>query len=115
MQQRFCSGLKLPARIADLASSLATSLLKQPFCTRRNPVSISAACMYSHSSAFLSTGCSSFVLRLRCCRYLSCQLEEVTQTQSQVCRVANVTEVTLRKVFKELCAHISYASLSLSL
>lgn len=49
------------------------------FCTRRNPISISAAAIY-----------------------LACQLEDKRKTQAEICKVTGLTEVTLRKVYKEL-------------
>ncbi|CAA3021977.1 plant-specific TFIIB-related 1 [Olea europaea subsp. europaea] len=49
------------------------------FCTRRNPISIFAATIY-----------------------LVCQLEDKRKTQTKICKVIGLTEVTLREIYKEL-------------
>jgi transcription initiation factor TFIIB len=54
-------------------------VINKCFCTRRNPISISAAAIY-----------------------LACQLEDKRKTQAEICKVTGLTEVTLRKVYKEL-------------
>lgn len=54
-------------------------MINKCFCTRRNPISISAAAIY-----------------------LACQLEDKRKTQAEICKVTGLTEVTLRKVYKEL-------------
>ncbi|CAM8946825.1 unnamed protein product [Rhodiola kirilowii] len=54
-------------------------VINKCFCTRRNPISISAAAIY-----------------------LACQLEDKRKTQAEICKITGLTEVTLRKVYKEL-------------
>lgn len=54
-------------------------MINKCFCTRRNPISISAAAIY-----------------------LASQLEDKRKTQAEICKVTGLTEVTLRKVYKEL-------------
>lgn len=54
-------------------------MINKCFCTRRNPISISAAAIY-----------------------LACQLEDKRKTQAEICKITGLTEVTLRKVYKEL-------------
>ncbi|CAN7108319.1 unnamed protein product [Brassica rapa subsp. narinosa] len=57
------------------------------FCTRRNPISISAAAIY-----------------------LACQLEDKRKTQAEICKITGLTEVTLRKVYKELLRELGRSS-----
>lgn len=76
---RFCSLLQLNKATQDLATHIGEVVIDKCFCTRRNPISISAAAIY-----------------------LSCQLEDKRKTQAEICKVTGLTEVTLRKVYKEL-------------
>ncbi|ERN17516.1 hypothetical protein AMTRI_Chr13g92580 [Amborella trichopoda] len=76
---RFCSLLQLNKSTQDLATHIGEVVINKCFCTRRNPISISAAAIY-----------------------LSCQLEDKRKTQAEICKVTGLTEVTLRKVYKEL-------------
>lgn len=62
-----------------LATHIGEVVINKCFCTRRNPISISAAAIY-----------------------LACQLEDKRKTQAEICKVTGLTEVTLRKVYKEL-------------
>ncbi|KAI0566446.1 Transcription factor TFIIB [Gracilaria domingensis] len=75
----FCRRLELPAKTEKLAIGIAENAMRNNICSRRNPVSISAAAIY-----------------------LACQMEGVRKTQTEICRATNLTEVTLRKVYKEL-------------
>jgi transcription initiation factor TFIIB len=63
----------------ELAAHIGEGVVNKCFCTRRNPISISAAAIY-----------------------LACQLEDKRKTQAEICKVTGLTEVTLRKVYKEL-------------
>lgn len=76
---RFCSLLQLNKATQDLATHIGEVVIDKCFCTRRNPISISAAAIY-----------------------LSCQLEDKRKTQAEICKATGLTEVTLRKVYKEL-------------
>ncbi|GAB4847127.1 Plant-specific TFIIB- protein 1 [Ancistrocladus abbreviatus] len=76
---RFCNLLQLNKSAQELATHIGEVVLNKCFCTRRNPISISAAAIY-----------------------LACQLEDRRKTQAEICKVTGLTEVTLRKVYKEL-------------
>lgn len=65
--------------LKELAAHIGEVVVNKCFCTRRNPISISAAAIY-----------------------LACQLEDKRKTQAEICKVTGLTEVTLRKVYKEL-------------
>ncbi|MCO5564177.1 hypothetical protein L7F22_017834 [Adiantum nelumboides] len=80
---RFCSILDLEKSTQDLAAHIGDVVMNKSFCTRRNPISISAAAIY-----------------------LSCQLEDKRRTQTEICKATALTEVTLRKVYKELLENI---------
>lgn len=75
----FCRRLELPASTRRLAIGLAEKAMQKSICSRRNPISISAAAIY-----------------------LACNMEGVRKTQTEICRATTLTEVTLRKVYKEL-------------
>lgn len=75
----FCRQLDLPQRTRTLAIDIVDRIVKFNVCHRRNPVSVAAAAIY-----------------------LACQLDSVRKTQTEICRVTSLTEVTLRKVHKEL-------------
>ncbi|XP_050363354.1 plant-specific TFIIB-related protein 1 [Argentina anserina] len=76
---RFCTLLQLNTSAQKLATHIGEVVINKCFCTRRNPISISAAAIY-----------------------LACQLEDKRKTQAEICKVTGLTEVTLRKVYKEL-------------
>ncbi|XP_038983344.1 plant-specific TFIIB-related protein 1-like [Phoenix dactylifera] len=76
---RFCILLQLNKCAQELAAHIGEVVVNKCFCTRRNPISISAAAIY-----------------------LACQLEDKRKTQAEICKVMGLTEVTLRKVYKEL-------------
>ncbi|GAB2226165.1 hypothetical protein Droror1_Dr00021959 [Drosera rotundifolia] len=76
---RFCNLLQLNKSAQELATHIGEVVMNKCFCTRRNPISISAAAIY-----------------------LACQLEDMRKTQAEICKVTGLTEVTLRKVYKEL-------------
>ncbi|KAM0886450.1 hypothetical protein ACQ4PT_029691 [Festuca glaucescens] len=76
---RFCNLLQLNKSAQELAAHIGEVVVNKCFCTRRNPISISAAAIY-----------------------LACQLEDKRKTQAEICKVTGLTEVTLRKVYKEL-------------
>lgn len=75
----FCRKLDLPEKTRRLAIGIAEKAMQNNICSRRNPPSISAAAIY-----------------------LACQLEGIRKTQTEICRATILTEVTLRKVHKEL-------------
>lgn len=75
----FCSRLELPERTRRLAIGIAEMAMQNNICSRRNPPSISAAAIH-----------------------LACQLDGIRKTQLEICRATPVTDVTLRKVHKEL-------------
>lgn len=56
--------------VQDLATHIGEVVLNKCFCTRRNPISISAAAIY-----------------------LSCQLEDKKRTQTEICKTTGLTEV----------------------
>ncbi|OMO52897.1 Transcription factor TFIIB [Corchorus olitorius] len=76
---RFCTLLQLNKSAQELATHIGKVVINKCFCTRRNPISISAAAIY-----------------------LSCQLEDKHKTRDEICKVTGLTEVTLRKVYKEV-------------
>ncbi|KAL2651245.1 hypothetical protein R1flu_019373 [Riccia fluitans] len=80
---RFCSILQLNQSTQKLATHIGEVVLDKSFCTRRNPVSISAAAIY-----------------------LACHLEDKRKTQTEICKATGLTEVTLRKVYKELMENL---------
>ncbi|KAJ8907742.1 hypothetical protein NDN08_007848 [Rhodosorus marinus] len=80
----FCRRLGLPESVQLCAVGIAEKVLKKNICSRRNPMSISAAAIY-----------------------LACQLEDKKKTQQEICKVTRLTEVTLRKVNKELARNIN--------
>lgn len=75
----FCSRLDLPERTRRLAIGIAEKAMENNICSRRYPPSLSAAAIR-----------------------LACQLDGVRKTQVEICRATPVTDVTLRKVHKEL-------------
>lgn len=75
----FCRRLDLPEKTRRLAIGIAEKAMQNNICSRRNPTSISASAIY-----------------------LACQLEGIRKTQTEICRATRLTEVTLRKVHKEL-------------
>lgn len=58
-------------------------MISRNLCTRRNPISISAAAIY-----------------------MSCLLEDKSRTQAEICKATGLSEVTLRKVFRELSKNL---------
>lgn len=80
---RFCNLLQLNKSAQELATHIGEVVMNKCFCTRRNPISISAAAIY-----------------------LACQLEDRRKTQAEICKVTGLTEVTLRKVYKELLENL---------
>lgn len=74
-----CNQLNLEERTRKLAIDIASRAISLNICARRAPASVSAACIY-----------------------MACHLDGVRKTQTEVCRATTVTEVTLRKVHKEL-------------
>ncbi|CAN1225142.1 Plant-specific TFIIB-related protein 1 [Linum perenne] len=75
---RFCTLLQLNKSAQELATHIGEVVINKCFCTRRNPISISAAAIY-----------------------LACQLEDKRKTQAEICKVTGLTEVTLRKVYDD--------------
>lgn len=56
--------------LQDLATHIGEVVINKSFCTRRNPISISAAAIY-----------------------LACQLEDKRKTQTEICKATGLTEV----------------------
>lgn len=75
----FCAELGLGEVTRRVAIEIAQKAMQLNICSRRAPLSVAAACIH-----------------------LACQLNMVRKTQAEVCRATTVTEVTLRKVHKEL-------------
>ncbi|CBI17539.3 unnamed protein product, partial [Vitis vinifera] len=73
---RFCTLLQLNKSAQELATHIGEVVINKCFCTRRNPISISAAAIY-----------------------LACQLEDKRKTQAEICKVTGLTE---RKHFPQL-------------
>eukprot|EP00004_Rigifila_ramosa_P028755 TRINITY_DN9871_c0_g1_i1.p1 TRINITY_DN9871_c0_g1~~TRINITY_DN9871_c0_g1_i1.p1 ORF type:complete len:421 (-),score=67.37 TRINITY_DN9871_c0_g1_i1:13-1206(-) len=73
-------GLQLPKFVEELALLIALSLLSSSACERKSPTSIVAASLYAAAT-----------------------LEDQRRTQTEVCRVAKMTEVTLRRMYRTLC------------
>lgn len=65
----------------ELATKMCQNAAKHGVCYRRNPHSVAAAVIY-----------------------LAFNLEDQKRTQTEVCKVTGLTEVTLRKAYKELLA-----------
>eukprot|EP00013_Stygamoeba_regulata_P003742 CAMPEP_0177629116 /NCGR_PEP_ID=MMETSP0447-20121125/496_1 /TAXON_ID=0 /ORGANISM="Stygamoeba regulata, Strain BSH-02190019" /LENGTH=693 /DNA_ID=CAMNT_0019130415 /DNA_START=206 /DNA_END=2285 /DNA_ORIENTATION=+ len=76
----FCRQLQLDSKTEFVATHIGTVMFNKNYCSRRNPMSISAAALY-----------------------LASQLQE---DETEICKVTGLTEVTLRKVYKELIAHM---------
>lgn len=74
-----CNKLSLTDQTQRLAVDIAKLTIRQGICSRRAPASVSAACIF-----------------------MACRLDNVRKTQIEVSRATAVTEVTLRKVHKEL-------------
>jgi transcription initiation factor TFIIB len=75
----FCRMLGMQRSAEQLAVTIGENAIARAVCTRRNPTSIAAAAIY-----------------------LACNLEDQKKTQTEICKVTGLTEVTLRKVYKEL-------------
>jgi transcription initiation factor TFIIIB Brf1 subunit/transcription initiation factor TFIIB len=75
----FCAVLGMQGAAEKLAIELGENAMLHNVCSRRNPMSIAAAAIY-----------------------LACNLEDQKKTQTEICKVTGLTEVTLRKVYKEL-------------
>eukprot|EP00960_Hanusia_phi_P026890 746522-Hanusia_phi.AAC.6 len=76
---QFCRVLGMQGQAEQLAITIGENATTHNVCTRRNPISIAAAAIY-----------------------LACNLEDQKKTQTEICKVTGLTEVTLRKVYKEL-------------
>ncbi|KAL9289369.1 putative transcription factor TFIIB, Cyclin-like superfamily [Arabidopsis thaliana] len=66
---RFCTLLQLNKSAQELATHIGEVVINKCFCTRRNPISISAAAIY-----------------------LACQLEDKRKTQAEICKITGLTE-----------------------
>uniref|UniRef100_A0A7S3Y9E6 Cyclin-like domain-containing protein n=2 Tax=Lotharella globosa TaxID=91324 RepID=A0A7S3Y9E6_9EUKA len=78
----FFGKLNLGKETASLAAHIGNQAVKKHLCYRRNSSSLSAASVY-----------------------LACQLQGMRTTQNSFCKTVGLTEVTLRKVYKELKNH----------
>lgn len=79
---KYFKALALEKPTASLAAHIGNQAVKKNLCSRRNNSSLSAAAVY-----------------------LACQLQGMRTTQHSFCKTVGLTEVTLRKVFKELKEH----------
>eukprot|EP00471_Norrisiella_sphaerica_P010300 CAMPEP_0184502792 /NCGR_PEP_ID=MMETSP0113_2-20130426/51246_1 /TAXON_ID=91329 /ORGANISM="Norrisiella sphaerica, Strain BC52" /LENGTH=567 /DNA_ID=CAMNT_0026892125 /DNA_START=28 /DNA_END=1731 /DNA_ORIENTATION=+ len=79
---KYFKDLSLDKDTATLAAHIGNQAVKRHLCYRRNSSSLSAASVY-----------------------LACQLQGMRTTQSSFCKIVELTEVTLRKVYKELKTH----------
>ncbi|CAN6984500.1 unnamed protein product [Brassica rapa subsp. trilocularis] len=82
-----CSQCTAEGDWEELATHIGEVVINKCFCTRRNPISISAAAIY-----------------------LACQLEDKRKTQAEICKITGLTEVTLRKLYKELLRELGRSS-----
>eukprot|EP00466_Bigelowiella_natans_P014708 jgi/Bigna1/67459/fgenesh1_pg.3_\ len=79
---KYFKDLSLEKDTATLAAHIGNQAVKRHLCYRRNSSSLSAASVY-----------------------LACQLQGMRTTQNSFCKIVGLTEVTLRKVYKELKNH----------
>lgn len=79
---KYFKDLSLEKETASLAAHIGNQAVKRHLCYRRNSSSLSAASVY-----------------------LACQLQGMRTTQNSFCKTVGLTEVTLRKVYKELKNH----------
>lgn len=79
---RYFEELQLDPQTRSLATHIGNEAVKKNLCQRRNSASLSAAAVY-----------------------LACILQGRRTTQHEFCARINLTEVTLRKVYKELSNH----------
>mmetsp|Transcript_14036 Transcript_14036/g.21256 ORF Transcript_14036/g.21256 Transcript_14036/m.21256 type:complete len:550 (+) Transcript_14036:89-1738(+) len=79
---KYFKELKLEKNTQKLAAHIGNQAVKKHLCYRRNSSSLSAAAVY-----------------------LAMQLQGTRTTQNSFCKAVGLTEVTLRKVYKELKTH----------
>eukprot|EP00467_Chlorarachnion_reptans_P022881 CAMPEP_0114487058 /NCGR_PEP_ID=MMETSP0109-20121206/557_1 /TAXON_ID=29199 /ORGANISM="Chlorarachnion reptans, Strain CCCM449" /LENGTH=567 /DNA_ID=CAMNT_0001663285 /DNA_START=266 /DNA_END=1969 /DNA_ORIENTATION=+ len=79
---KYFKALDLKKETASIAAYIGNQAVKKHLCSRRNNSSLSAASVY-----------------------LACQLQGMRTTQNSFCKTVGLTEVTLRKVYKELKNH----------
>jgi Transcription factor TFIIB repeat len=79
----YCKALEMDDRVAALATAIAENAFNLKLCSRRNAQSVGSAAIY-----------------------MSCLLHGIRRTQVEIARETKVTEVTLRKVHKELTLHL---------
>jgi transcription initiation factor TFIIB len=82
---RFCSILDLPQEVQAKALYLLDEAEKADLTAGRGPTGIAAAAIY-----------------------LAAKRQNKDRTQSEVAKVAGVTEVTIRNRYKELCGHLGF-------
>ncbi|CAG7886153.1 unnamed protein product, partial [Brassica rapa] len=73
---RFCTLLQLNKSAQELATHIGEVVINKCFCTRRNPISISAAAIY-----------------------LACQLEDKRNTQAEICKITSPHNHYLHNTF----------------
>jgi transcription initiation factor TFIIIB Brf1 subunit/transcription initiation factor TFIIB len=97
--KRYCKEMDLGEAVSLVAMGIADRAAHSDL-TKRNPRTLCAAIMCGATPRvwIWLSDCA--------CSYLVCQLEDVKRTQAEVSRVANVTEVTLRKVYKDITSHL---------
>ena len=79
---KYMDDLQLPDRQRKLSMYISDQVLQQNLCYKRTNASVSAGCIY-----------------------LACTLENNRITQHEYCNIVQLTEVTLRKVYRELVAN----------
>jgi len=75
--------LDLPQSTMELAQTITAQAHAKNLCSKRNPQSIAAAAIY-----------------------MACQIEDRKKTQIEISKASGLTEVTLRKVHKELTTNL---------
>lgn len=79
--QSFCSKLALNTKTVQRVYDIITEATKKELVDGKSPTGVTAAAIY-----------------------IGCQLERQIRTQLEISKVSNVTEVTIRNRYKELCA-----------
>tara|TARA_Y100001938_G_C7915176_1_gene341596 strand:- start:408 stop:725 length:318 start_codon:yes stop_codon:yes gene_type:complete len=79
--QSFCSKLGLGTQTIQRVYDIITEATRKELVDGKSPTGVTAAAIY-----------------------IGCQLERQIRTQLEISKVSNVTEVTIRNRYKELCA-----------
>jgi hypothetical protein len=76
---------------------MGEAVVARGVCQRRNPSSVATACMWKLAFILLTPPPSPS-------SYISCLLDDKKRTQTEICRATALTEVTLRKVSREVAS-----------